>query len=407
MATRLYLDTARLGRMCPEAQAADIDFARFASEEGCSLYFEQFLRSGYMALPPSLARQYLSLSFWAGISAFKNDLRSVLALPAARKVFVANRSAQLVRLAARALCRRCDNILISDLEWPAYLQILSAECRRHQRTITAVPVRHAVFREKISKAALTDRLASCYRNQNCDGLFLSAVTFQGIRLPVAELIAELNDKEKPRFTVVDGAQALNHIPLGLANGYCDLFLAGCHKWLRAYHPMGLACCCRSSSEPFIESLSHDMFAEGDLDDPLFDFTSQLEQERPKSFSETVNLAPLFTAAAAVRRMATAERPKCMEHLCQLENAQRAVEHAVGTGWKPATPVESLQTGILLLESAADAPQAVPVDALRQRFLSQGIALTAYENGLVRTSFPVQPLGSAETALFRSALSFCI
>ena len=57
MHTRLYLDTARLGRMCPEAQAADRDFARLASEEGCSLYFEHFLRWGYTALPPSLARR--------------------------------------------------------------------------------------------------------------------------------------------------------------------------------------------------------------------------------------------------------------------------------------------------------------------------------------------------------------
>ena len=56
MASTLYLDTARLGRMCPEAQAADHDFARLAGEEGCSLYFEQFLRWGYMALPQSLGR---------------------------------------------------------------------------------------------------------------------------------------------------------------------------------------------------------------------------------------------------------------------------------------------------------------------------------------------------------------
>jgi hypothetical protein len=40
MTSCLYLDTARLGRMCPEAQAADRDFARFAGDEGCSLYFE-------------------------------------------------------------------------------------------------------------------------------------------------------------------------------------------------------------------------------------------------------------------------------------------------------------------------------------------------------------------------------
>jgi len=106
MTSCLYLDTARLGRMCPEAQAADRDFARLAGEEGCSLYFEQFLRWGYTALAPARARRYPALEFWAGVSPFKQDLRTVLGLPAERPVLIANRSAQLVRLAARLLCLR-------------------------------------------------------------------------------------------------------------------------------------------------------------------------------------------------------------------------------------------------------------------------------------------------------------
>ena len=78
--------------------------------------------------------------------------------------------------------------------------------------------------------------------------FLSAVTFQGVQLPVRQLVRTLGDRERPRFVVVDGAQALNHIPLGLGEEYCDLLLAGCHKWLRAYQTLGLAFCCRPSAE---------------------------------------------------------------------------------------------------------------------------------------------------------------
>jgi hypothetical protein len=159
MYTRLYLDTARLGRMCPEAQAADRDFARFASEEGCSLYFEHFLRWGYTALPPSLARRYLSLSFWAGVTAFKNDLKTVLCLPRQRKVLIANRSAQLVRLAARLLCQRCENILVTDTEWPAYMNTLAAECQRTGRRLTTVPMREAILRDRIGQDEAIDRLA--------------------------------------------------------------------------------------------------------------------------------------------------------------------------------------------------------------------------------------------------------
>ena len=62
----LYLDTARLGQMCPEAQAADRDFARLAGEEGCSLYFEEFLRCGFTVLGAASRRRFAGLAAWAG-----------------------------------------------------------------------------------------------------------------------------------------------------------------------------------------------------------------------------------------------------------------------------------------------------------------------------------------------------
>ena len=49
MPLRLYLDTARLGRMSPRAQRAQFDFVRLAVEEGCTLYWERFLRHGFAA----------------------------------------------------------------------------------------------------------------------------------------------------------------------------------------------------------------------------------------------------------------------------------------------------------------------------------------------------------------------
>ena len=296
MPTSLYLDTARLGRMCPEAHAAARDFARLASEEGCSLYFEHFLRWGYTALPPTLARRYPGLAFWAGVPAFKNDLKTVLCLPRQRQVLVANRSAQLVRLAARLLCRRCENILVTDMEWPAYTKALAAECQHSGRILTTVPMREAVLRDKIGLEEAIDRLAGHYHRHDCDGLFLSAVTYHGVQLPVRQLVEALGPGARPRFVVVDGAQALNHVPLGLADEYCDLLLAGCHKWLRAYQPLGLAFCCRRSSERFVAENQQEMLASGELDDPLLTFTAQLEHEATESYSETVNLSPMFTAA---------------------------------------------------------------------------------------------------------------
>ena len=139
MPTSLYLDTARLGRMCPEAHAAARDFARLASEEGCSLYFEHFLRWDYTALPRPSPAAISALLSGPGSPAFKNDLKTVLCLPRQRQVLVANRSAQLVRLAARLLCRRCENILVTDMEWPAYIKALAAECQHSGRLSPPFP----------------------------------------------------------------------------------------------------------------------------------------------------------------------------------------------------------------------------------------------------------------------------
>ena len=392
--------------MCPEAQAADRDFARLASEEGCSLYFEQFLRWGYTALPPRLGRCYPGLSFWAGVTAFKNDLKTVLCLPRQRKVLVANRSAQLVRLAARLLCDRCENILVTDMEWPAYVKALAVECQRKGRLLTTVRMREAVLRDRIGQDEAIDRLLGYYRRHDCDGLFLSAVTFQGVQLPIRRLVQALGDREKPRFVVVDGAQALNHIPLGLGEEYCDLLLAGCHKWLRAYQTLGLAFCCRRSAERLVVEACADMRSRGELDDPLLAFTNQLEGEATDSYSETVNLTPMFTAAAAVRRMLGSPHAKRHELLAQVANADRLADAAPQSGWTAARPTLPMQSGILLLEPRRQDTRTAPPDVLRARLSAAGLALTVYDGGTIRASLPDRPFDGADLSHLQAALSRC-
>lgn len=406
MTSTLYLDTARLGRMCPEAQAADRDFARLAGEEGCTLYFEQFLRWGYTALHHSLGRRYPGLSFWAGVTAFKNDLKTVLCLPRERHLLAANRSAQLVRLAARVLCSRCENVLVTDMEWPAYMNALTAECQRKGRLLTTVPIREAILRDSIGQDEVIERLLSYYRRHDCDGLFLSAVTFQGVQLPVRQLVQTLGDHDKPRFVVLDAAQALNHIPLGLAEEYCDLVLAGCHKWLRAYQTLGLAFCCRRPAERLVAEAYADMRNRGELDDPLLAFTNQLETGTTDCYSETVNLAPMFTAAAAVRRMLASPRAKRHELLAQEANADRLADAAPQLGWHPARPAPPMQSGILLLEPNHQDTRAAPPDVVRERFLASGVALTVYEGGTIRASMPDRPFDADEVRVIQAALRRC-
>ena len=141
MPTELYLDTARLGRMGLRAQRAHRDFLRLCGDEGGSAHVEDLLRLGTDAWPDSLRRRYPALADWEGVDGLKRSLRALTGTGPETEVLLAQRSAQLMRLAARALFRRCRRVLHTDLEWPGYLRILEAEgdADRARRGLPAGP----------------------------------------------------------------------------------------------------------------------------------------------------------------------------------------------------------------------------------------------------------------------------
>ncbi|MHB0958776.1 MAG: aminotransferase class V-fold PLP-dependent enzyme [Pirellulaceae bacterium] len=403
MSTCLYLDTARLGQMCPEAQRADRDFARLAGEEAGSLYYDLFLRAGFFSLSPSLRHRYPGLSDWSGVPSLKNRFKIALGLPRARPLLLANRSAVLVRLACRALCRRCENVLVTDMLWPAYRAVLDDECRRQRRTVTTVCLERAILRDGIGQAELIDSVLEAYLHENCDGLFLSAVTCRGVHMPVAELVTSVSQFRRPEFVLVDAAQAVNHVPLERIAPYCDFLVAGCHKWLRAYHPMGLGFCGRPEADRVFAEISREMAEQGQLDDPLLRFTWELENDRCDSFSETVNLAPLFTTAAAVSRLWHSRHGRLEEFQRQVANADRFAEIADASAWRPVRPDGSMRSGILLLQAKAKQARTALPDTVRERFRRQGIAVSAYEGGLIRTSLLADAIPPKHLDDVRSAL----
>jgi len=406
MSTCLYLDTARLGQMCPEAQRADRDFARLAGEEAGSLYYDDFLRSGFFSLPPSLRRRYPGLADWSGVAALKSRIKTALGLPRARPLLLANRSAVLVRLACRSLYHRCENVLVTDMLWPAYRAILEDECRQQRRTLTTVPIQSAILNDHIDQVELVDRLLEAYAGENCDGLFLSAVTCHGVRLPISEIVPAASRVRRPGFVVVDAAQAVSHTPLSTTAPHCDFLVAGCHKWLRAYHPMGLGFCCRPTADSVVATVGREMAERGQLDDPLLSFTSELENGRCKAFSETVNLAPLFTSAAAVSRLWHSPHGRLQEFDRQIANTDRVAELTEATTWQTVRPHQSMRSGILLLQAKAKDARTAPPDTLRDRFRRQGIAVSAYDGGLVRASLLSHALSPPKLHQVRSALGRC-
>jgi hypothetical protein len=406
MSTSLYLDTARLGAMLPGAQRASLDFVRLAGEEGCSYHFDEFLRHGHGAWPAQLRRRYPGLSDWHGVAELKRSLRALAGAEAGAPVLLANRSAQLMKLAARLLFRHCRRVLVTDLEWPDYLAVLARAAGRRGRGLTRAHLRSAVLDDRCPAAEVVARVVARYRAQGCDGLFLTAVTHEGLRVPVAEILAALAVARQPPFVVVDGAQALGHAPSGPEIGRCDLYLAGCHKWLRAYHPMGFGFCGRRGSQGFVQAVCAEMADAGELDDPLLRFSTELERGPGDSFTETVALGCLFPCAAAVADGLSAGR-SAGQRFADLVGAARQLEAvSAETAWTPLVPDPGLRSGILLLRNDTPAVRGATAGEIRRRFQERGVALTAYGNGTVRLSAPTSPWRPPDAGRLREALARC-
>ena len=85
---------------------------------------------GAGAWPAAAQERYPGLAGWGGVSALKESLRVLAGSPADLPVLLANRSAQLMKLAARLLFHPCDNVLVTDVGWPPYHDVLAAEAAR-------------------------------------------------------------------------------------------------------------------------------------------------------------------------------------------------------------------------------------------------------------------------------------
>jgi hypothetical protein len=381
LAELLYLDTARLGRMAPGAQRAFHEFIELAGAEGGSPIFDHFLRRGIDAAAPPVLRGYSGLGCWQGVDALKESLRMLAGSLPDLPVLLANRSAQLMKLASRLLFQVCRNVLVTDLGWPAYHDILAAECRRPNRQVTAVSVRAAILDRCAEEEEVADLIVGEFARKSCDGLFLTAVNNHGIRLPVERIVRTLRAKHEIWFVVVDGAQDFCHVASDLSREFCDFYLAGAHKWLGAYCPLGLGFYGRRSTKGYVETVVEQMLAGGDLDDPLLRFVTQMETGTTTGTTETVNLLPLFSCQGAVGDAHAVDRSK------RFANMDEAVRMAAGTGWVPRLPSAAFRSGILMLQAERAATRQIPPDALRSAFRAQDIALTAYDGGLLRLSMP--------------------
>jgi len=404
MKSPLYLDTARLGLMAPKVKDALNSLTQIASVDGLSSRFDDFLHGGFKAWPTSLQKSYPGLSDWQGILELKSSLRKLVGLSSEKPVFLASRSTSLMKVAARLLFQRCRRVLVTDLEWPGFLEILRQERDRVGREIVEVPIRALVFKGDMSSDDICQTISDQYCKRQVDGLFLSVLSYQGIRLPVTTITRDLeNSRKPPEFIVLDDAQGIGHIPHDFSLEDCDLLLAGCHKWLRSHNPLGLGFSIRRRSQEFVRLTMEAMAKSWEADDPLLSFSAQLEGNFLESFSETVNLLGVFSARAALADPGNESGPAQFNTL--LKNCRTLARAADGSAWKPLVPHPSLQSGIALFQAKESAIKVMPPKPLRDHFLKNGVALSSYQEGLVRVSVPKVDLSNKEVRDFSSALFF--
>lgn len=399
--TELYLDTARLGRMSPRAQQAHVDFARMASEEGGSKFFERFLREGTESWSSAAKTRFPGLAGWRGIASLKASLRRLADSSPELPLLMVSRSSQLMKFAARLLFQSCRNVMATDLGWPPYREILDSEARRAGRTVTTLSLRNLLMCDCIDIDDVINAARERFLAAGCDGLFLTAVSHLGLRLPCEKLVRALEAAREVRSVVIDGAQDFCHASADLNHEYCDLYLAGCHKWLGAFHPMGLGFYGRRSSARMIETLVGTLLSSDELDDPLLKFTTQIESTKLDGETETVSLIPLFTCQGAAED--ALEQPYSLPEVMSPRQANMvaASSLATGSGWQPLLPADPFRTGIMLVQ--AEKVRQHSADELRERFACQGVAITAYDQGIARLSMPAEPWHQSQLTRLDSGL----
>lgn len=386
----LYLDTARVGRPSPRTLHAATDSLRLAAEEGGSAYFDRFLAGGLAASPSWMQSRYAGLLSWRGVASLKADLRVLAGGGHDLPVLLANRSTQLMEFAARLLFPRCRSVLTCDLGWPAYQSVLERQALRTAGRVTVVPLRDIVFGGRATADEVVERVCRTYLTYQCDGLFLPAVSHDGVRLPVQRIVRSIEAKCEARLVVVDGCQEFCHADSALAGEYCDLYLAGCHKWLGGHHPMGVGFYGRRRTRGYVDTMLGRLIAAGVIDDPLLRFAEHAPGGRAETTTETLNLSGLFTCQAAVTE--ARESGDAVETFsARLMTGESITRIATDSGWRIETLDHTLRSAILLVNAPSSGHRQTDPASIRASFRDRGVGVTAYEGGAVRLSMPTAPL----------------
>lgn len=169
--------------------------------------------------------------------------------------------------------------------------------------------------------------------------------------------------------------------------------------------MGIAFYGHPRSAEYVNQMLRTVLDKQQANDPLLRLTDELEVGQTSRFGETVNLMPLFTCQGAVDDALQRERPADVQNQ-RIENANRLFGLAGDVGWQPLCPDDSLRTGIALLTPTNSEVTSVSPNVLRHAFHRMGVALTAYQQGLIRLSMPSGSWSEGQLDTLATALTTC-
>lgn len=385
----LYLDTARLGQVSPSAKRALTGALEFNQALGASAYFDELLFSGVDAI--KIAGDFDGLEFWQGIEHFSDGVSRAFFGASDGHTVLASRTGSLMSLAAKMLFARCSNVLVTDLNWQPFNEILFESRINSNCCISTVEIKNQIFDLHETEDEIIQSIASAYIANECDGIFLPAVCNLGVVLPIPKLLNAIRERAEIRCSVVDAAQAINHVDLRWVKDAVDFTFGGTHKWLRSYEPMAVGYFAKPGSRTFIQDLINRELANDSLADPLLRITQTSASQK----SETINLCPLFAAAGAL------QDAEVISNSVDSGDVRTIVRQiADKAGWSEIPVSEDFHSRIMLLKK----PELKNAEAgfVRKQLMRKGVAVTNYPGGICRISMP-QSISDEQAELLETAL----
>lgn len=383
--------------MSPTARSLQFDFVRFAAGVGLSNGFDELLMGGGNEMTRQQRSLFPCLATWPGTKKFLSNLQAFVG--SSKEPLLASRSRTLVRIAARLCLTRCERLLITDLGWPPWQEVFCRLANRLGRRVIRIELRERIYRDQISASEVANIITQQFLASSCHGMFLPAISHDGIRLPIEDIARRLASTRNLRFLVVDGSQEVGHARSQISD-FVDMYLAGSHKWLASYLPTGIAFCERNESSRYIQKSVNRWIRQGRVDDPLLVFSRQLSSRALDERTETVNLTSLFACFGALED-ANRQSPS-MTFPDRLRNGAVVNELMTNTAWSASQPHKSLRTGIVMLGQDRGRTSSSPQQT-RLFFESSGVTLTAFKDARIRLSMPAQPWKSSQLEVLQSAL----